>query len=187
MILFGKKHEKEYFLKDWNGNEYRVLGLKNFCKDKNLKYQPMKNMVQGQTHSSQGFGLKQTDISLIQNPYVEYKIYNILTKKYANFSNIRQFCRKQNLNHEKLQRLLSGHRKSPYCNWIVEGLDLSRWKKSNEFKGKKLISPDGIVYELNETPYSFAKKHPPLDRKDVYMLIRGQTKERKGGWKLYNT
>ena len=55
----------------------------------------------------------------------------------------------------------------------------------NSFLGKKLISPTGEIFELTEAPYSFAKNHPPLDRKDVYMLIRKQTKERRGGWKLY--
>jgi len=169
---------------DYSNKEYKIKNLKEFCRKNNISYTPMKNMVRGKHISSQGFALKGSDVSLIKNPNKEYKIYNLLTKECVVFSNIRQFCREQNLNHEKLQRLLSGHRKSPYCYWIVDGLDLSRWEKSNEFKGKKLISPEGIIYELNETPYSFAKKHPPLDRKDVYMLIRKQTKERKGGWRL---
>ncbi len=180
-----QKMEKEYWLIDFKGNEYHIKGLKDFCKINNLMYAPMKNMVQGQCYSSQGYALKGTDVSLIKNPNKTYSLKNLENGEISYFTCIRAFSRSNKLNHEKIQRLVSGKRKTPYKNWVRIDMDLSRWELLQSFIGKKLISPNGIIYELKESPYEFAKKHPPLDRKDVYMLIKKQTKQRKGGWKLY--
>jgi hypothetical protein len=64
-------------------------------------------------------------------------------------------------------------------------INITRWMVSQSFLGKKLISPNGKIYALKESPYMFAKNHPELDRTDVYKLIKKQTKSRKGGWMLY--
>lgn len=179
------KLSKEYILIDYNGKEYKIKNLKKFCKNNNLCYGAMKNMVKHKCFSSQGYALKGTDLSLIKNPNVKYFIKNIETNESVSFRCIREFSRNRKLNHEKLQRLLSGGRKTPYEGWILPNMNLKWWNNLQSFRGKKLLSPDGIIYELKESPYKFAKNHPPLDRKDIYMLIKKQTKERKGGWKLY--
>lgn len=179
------KLARSYTLIDYMGKEYNVFNLKNFCKENKLSYTSLKNMVQGQCFSSQGYGLKGTDTSLIKNPTRIYFLKNIKTGETISFQCIRCFAKKEGLNHEYLQKLLSGNRKTPYGIWSLPHMDLTRYNKMNSFLGKKLISPEGVVHTIDVTPYAFSKQHPPLDRKDIYMLITKKTKSRKGGWRLY--
>jgi hypothetical protein len=145
----------------------------------------MKNMIQRKHISSGGYALKGTDISLVRNPNRNYTLHNIITNEIINFNSIRKFSIEHNLEPNYVLKLLNGKRKTPYKGWTTSNMDLTLYNKHQVFIGKKIISPNGIIYTLNTTPYMFAKQHPPLDRKDIYMLINKKTVERKGGWKLY--
>lgn len=181
----GEKNAKTFELVDGTGYSYKITNLKAFCRSRGLSYVPMKAMAAGKHLSSQGFALKGTPIEFIKDPNIVYILRHVETGQVVSFDNIRRFSVERGLEAGYVAKLLSGQRRSPYKGWVAEKTDLVLYRKKQSFIGKKLISPSGEIYVLNESPYSFAQKHPPLDRKDIYMLLEGRTENRKGGWKLY--
>lgn len=181
----GDKNAKKFDLIDHLGKTYRVKNLKAFCRDRDLSYVPMKAMTRGKHLSSQGFAVKGTPLESIKNPHTTYTLRHIKTGEIVTFDSIRQFSEARGLERGYVAKLLIGQRRSPYGGWVSATTDLTLHEKRQSFLGKQLISPSGEIHTIDESPYAFAKKHPPLDRKDVYMLLEGKTKERRGGWKLY--
>ncbi len=183
----AERHAKSFELIDKHGQSYDIKNLKAICRSRDLSYVPMKAMTAGKHLSSQGFALKGTPVELIKDPHVSYTLYRVETGEAIRFDNIRRFAAEHGLEAGYLAKLLNGKRRSPYAGWVAKETDLTLHQKRQSFIGKKLVSPEGEIHVLNESPYAFAKKHPPLDRKDIYMLLEGKARERKGGWKLYVT
>lgn len=179
------KMAKEYDLINYLGEEIHIKSLRRFCLKNSYSYACMKNMVRGDTLSSHGWSLKGVDPKFITIPNIIYKLESP-ENKIIEFTNIRKFCIENKLCNDSILKLLNGRRNSPHRGWKRIGMDLS-WYNSkqelhNKYKGYKIISPQGIIYNIDNV-YSFAKEHPELDRKDLYCLINKYSIERKG-WRL---
>lgn len=177
----GEKRAKEYNLINYLGQEKHVKNLKKFCKENGYDYPSMKNMVRGTTLSSHGWSLKGVDPKDITIPNIIYKIESP-DGQIIEFSHMGKFCKKMNLPSWAIQKLLCGIRLTPYKGWKRPGMDMSIQQIHDKYKGYKFLAPNGEVF-LVDNVYSFAKEHPPLDRKDLYELINRRSHERKG-WKL---
>ncbi len=180
-VKLSQDRAKIYFLIDCSGKEFEVANLKRFCANNNLSYPAMKNMVRGCCFSSQGYALKGAN-----HQNIRIKKEHILISpdgKNFLFTNIKQFCEEQNLEKTAIQKLLAGKKLLPVKGWRLPKMDTKLFDKKQFYANSQLISPIGKIHKVN-SPYKFALENPPLDRKDIYVLINKESKERKG-WKLF--
>lgn len=166
---------KEYELRDFYGNFYKVSNLSLFCKKQKINYSAMLNMVSGLSNVSCGFFLASTDISKIKNPLQEFILENILSGEVCTIQrkNIPVWAKEKNIKPKPIYCVLDQKTKSSQ-GWKLKDTKILNTK----IKGRVFISPSGENVFIDNI-YKFCKENN-LDRGAFYKLIKKKHLSYKG-------
>jgi hypothetical protein len=178
---------KEYELVDADGNIYQISNLRQFCKQQDINYGAMLNMVSGINASSYGYALKGTPIENIINPNQEWELENMLTGELFKVrrKDVPAFAQQHNLNLANLYLLLRERM------WVHRGFKLSKTvadgnhirAETVKYKNIHLIHDDGREATVDNVYQFCLDPKNDIGRSDVYDMISGKSIKRKG-WRL---
>ncbi len=112
------RNNRRYTFYDQSGQKYDIVGLTAFCKERNLTYHGMRNMVQGKLFESQGY-------ALCMENFTKQRRKHIVTLTNGDqdieLNNIKRECREHGLHAKHIYELI--HRKREfYKGWRVKSL-----------------------------------------------------------------